>query len=373
MEYVRDRSSGPDRVARSIRKEDVERWGSFVVAALSGAVLLLAAGCGGEGGSGGEAAPETSDHPSRLILAGIGELYVVDTATGSTRTIRRPELAPGDPPDYIAPVGESLAMWGYDVAAVPLHDLDGPAQTIASKGWIFVPGATGETIWVAYLDGTSEQTQRNRRLRRYEEIDEAGRVVASGRGPANGAWPAAALSEGLLHFSGRGLELRDPVAGTTLRRIDGWVGEIGPAYGNLLASCVESCGTLLVTDFEAGEKFEIPAPSGTRLEVRDASFSPDGGTLAVPVRRRGGGRLAASKYDRRLALFSLEDRRGRVVRGSSVPAGYIFTGFSPDGSEVFLSGGDRRTRAIVRYRLGARAAERLRIELPERYYDMVVD
>jgi hypothetical protein len=190
--------------------------------------------------------------------------------------------------------------------------------------------------------------------------------------PPHGAWPYAELTSGLL-FQGPGpLTLWDPQDQRTVRTYP-WekIGDMGPVSGDLLASCRESCEELILTDFAAGTQRHIAAPEGLALVATEASFSPDGTMLAVPVKKADGGWKSFSTDDRRLALLTLETGDARIVPGSVVSSGYVFTAWSAEGDEVFITGGQRfKPRTIVAYRLGDRTARTLDIEVGD-FYDMV--
>ena len=263
------------------------------------ALILSVAGCGeASGGPDPEASGSRSDQASELFLAGTGEMWVVD-----------PEAAP---------VGDRLALWSYDVASVPTADPSAPPAVIAEDGWIFIPAADPDRIWVGFLDPGHPPTERP--LGELREIDAEGNVITRDVEPPHGAWPYAELTDGLL-FQGPGaIRLWDPDQERTVRSYR-WqeIGDMGPVSGNLLASCLESCEELILTDFGAGEQLRIPAPEGLAFVAPEATFSPDGTTLAVPVKEAGGSWKSFSTYDRQLALVSLERGETEVVRGSVIP------------------------------------------------------
>ena len=85
-------------------------------ASLIAAVALLAhAGCGGaERASPTDGSSAASAQPTRLFLAGDGELTVVDVDAGTAEVRRMPELAPGDPLHRIVRRGNTLILYGRD-------------------------------------------------------------------------------------------------------------------------------------------------------------------------------------------------------------------------------------------------------------------
>lgn len=334
------------------------------------AVVTLAvalAGCGqATTGTDPNEARSGTERGAALFLAGDGELWAVDVDAERAEHIRMPELSAGDPPHRIATIGDRLALWGYDVWSVPIADPSAPPTMLAKDGWIFIPAADPGRIWVGFLDPQSPATERA--LAELREIDANGNVITSGVKPPGGAWPYAELTSGLL-FQGPGpIRLWDPDDERTVRTYP-WeqIGDMGPVTGDLLASCTDSCEELILTDFATGDQRRIPAPNGLSFAVPEATFSPDGETLAVPVKEAGGGYGSWSAEGRKLGLVSLASGDTEVVPDSAVPAGYVFTAWSPDGGEVFMTGGGtgepRTPRKVITYRLADDRARTLDIHV----------
>ena len=338
--------------------------------AIVAALALALAACGGApGGTDPNGPSEESGKAGTLFLAGVGELWTVDVAAERAEHLRMPELAAGDPPHRIAAIGDRLALWGYDIAGVPIADPSGSPAMLANNAWIFIPAAEADRIWVGYLDPESPATERA--LGELREIDADGNVITRGVEPPDGAWPYAELTSGLL-FQGPGsVRLWNPESGRTVRTYPlQEIGDMGPVSGDLLASCPDRCEELVLTDFAAGEQRRIQAPRGLAFVAFEAAFSPDGATLAVPVTEAGGGRSSYSTHDRELALVSLESGETEIVPDSTVSADYVFTAWSPAGDRVFMTGGERRAaREIVAYGLGEARARVLDVELGD-FYDI---
>ena len=342
-----------------------------LVAALAGVALYAWFAEGGGGGSdveGGTPASSSELKPATLFLAGEGEMWVVDVDAERAEHLRVPDLSPGDAPHHIASIGDRVALWGRDVTSVPVDEPSAPPETIARDGWIFIPAADPNHIWVGFLN---PERRRDRALGELREIDAQGNVITRGITPPGGAWPYAELSTGLLFQNLRDDEigLWDPGDQRTVRTFSRReIGDMGPVSGDLLASGGESGEELILTDFATGEQRRIPAPRGRAFVVFEGAFSPDGATLAVPVKEAGRG--GWSNSDRELALVSLEDGVTEIVPGSLVPPGYVFTVWSPDGGEVYLTGGGfRTTREIIAYRLGDDRARTLAVEVGK-FYDV---
>jgi len=336
-------------------------------------VLALAlAGCGeSTGGTEPEATGSRTEATTTLFLAGDGQMWVVDVDDQRAEHLRMPnQLSAGDPPHKIAAIGERLALWSYDVTSVPMDDPSAPPETLAKDGWIFIPAANRDRIWVGYLN--PDHAARERPLGELREIDAHGAVITRGVEPPGGAWPYAELADGLL-FQGPGvIRLWDPDRGETVRtyRYEE-IGDMGPVTGNLLASCVQSCEELILTDFGTDEQVRITAPDGLAFVAYEGSFSPDGSTLAVPVKQAGGGWQSFSEYGRELAMVSLATRETQIVPGSAVTPGYVFTAWSSDGDEVFMTGGVTK-RELIAYTVGHRRARTLEVRVGH-FYDIATD
>jgi len=184
--------------------------------------------------------------------------------------------------------------------------------------------------------------------------------------PPGGRWPQRALASGLLlatHEADDMYALWDPGTRKVLRRLPRrTIGDLGPAHGDVLASCPAPCGALRLTNVRTGARRDLPAPRGFRFEVGEAAFSPDGRQLAAPVRQRGAGERAP----RQLALVDPASGATRVVPGSRVARGYTLVAWSASGRHVFITGG---ARTITAYRLGTARARALHVAVGD-FYDI---
>jgi hypothetical protein len=333
-----------------------------------GALVLVSVACVGCGER-ARSSPAREQSGATLYLAGINELWKVDVATEQVEHFHMSQIGAGDPPHLISPIGDRLAMWNYDITSVPMADPGAEPTTLAKKGWIFIPAADPDRIWVGFLDPESPATERG--LGELQEIDSTGNAVRRGIVPPDGAWPYAEVGGGLL-FQGPGpIRLWDPDTGQTMRTWE-WeqIGDMGPVSGNLLASDVYKSGVLRLTDVTTGEQRHIAAPDGFELVAWEASFSPDGKTLAVPLETIGD-RNAAQQ----LALLDVETGELELVPGTSVTTGYNLTAWSRDGDEVFLTGGGPESpREIVAYRVGDERATTLDIDVDVGdFFDIAAD
>jgi hypothetical protein len=321
------------------------------------AVVLL--GCGAEPHAAG--VDIGAPRPAELVLAGDGELWVVDVATGRTRHRVVSKLAPGDPMHRIVRRGDRFVLWGF--ATYTMRDGDAPLETLAADTWFFIPSATADRVWLAVLEPGQPATSV--RLAAVREVTVDGRVTVPDARPPGGEWPLSAVRSGIVYDDDGEHVVWDPVARAEVRRVRG--GLVGPGHDDLLVTAhPDDCGDLLLTDVTTGAERRIPpiAPRGC-WAISEAAFSPDGSRLAIPFTRRGGFQVRHE-----LALIDVSRATASPVAGTEVPAGYVFVDWSTAGDQVFITGGERfKQRTIVAYRLGDPAARSLRVEVGD-FYDM---
>jgi hypothetical protein len=304
--------------------------------------------------------PVSRPGEARLFLAGDGELWVVDVAGGTVRHRRLPQLSPGDPPYRIVRRGDTLVLWSYQT--LTLDPSSGAAQprTLVGDSWIFIPSAAPDRIWVGIFDPDSPETER--RLVAVREVAVDGRVTVGDVRPPEGRWPVAATSSALAFQSHGGdqLELWNPLTGKVLRRLPG---EFPVAsHSDLLAWCRQPCARLHVTNVATGKEIQVRPPAGAfGFAPYQGVFSPDGKLLAVPVRSDSAPTTQDPKW--RLALVDVEKGTATQVQGPTLQ-GYVFVDWSPAGTTVFITGGDRfKERTIFEYRLGTASARRLPVKV----------
>lgn len=293
---------------------------------------------------------------SLLFLAGDGEMWVVDVATGSVRHRRLPELSAGDPPYRIVRRGDKLAVWGSTATYVLEPGADSTPQVLVEDSLVFMPSAAADRVWVA-VDSTDTGD-----VGAIREVTVDGRVTVSDTRPPGGRWPVAALEAGLAFQTPEGqLEVWDPRTGEVIRRLPGQFPVA--SYGNLLAWCADACGTLHLTNVVTGEEVEITPPPGTYgFQGYAGAFSPNGKSIAVPV-------YADSKLTNhwQLGMVDVEAGTATRVEGTAVD-GYVFVDWSPSGEMVFISSGQRAPeRTIIEYRLSGDVARPLPIQVGDFY------
>jgi hypothetical protein len=326
--------------------------------ALAMLLAILAVAWGAERGSiGRRAAPQ----PAELVLAGDGELWVVDVATGRTRHRVVEELAPGDPPHRVVRRGDRFVLLGRG-GTYTMRDADAPLERLAAKTWFFIPSATEDRVWLAFLE--RDQPATSARLAAIREVTADGRVTVPDAAPPGGAWPLSAVQSGIVYEDHGALVVWDPATRAEVRRLTS--GIPGPGHGDVLVTAVpDDCGDLVLTDIGTGHADRVaPVVAGGCWGIFDAAFSPDGSKLAIAFGR------ASAHVATRLVLIDVASATARSIPGSEVPDGYVFVDWSAAGDQVFITGGERfKARRIVAYRLGDEAARPLAVDVGD-FYDM---
>jgi hypothetical protein len=322
------------------------------IALLPWVALLLLAACGGAETD----TPTVTSPPTRLFLAGDGELTVVDVDAG--RAERRPlaELAPGDPPYRIVRRGNELVLYGGATYVLD-SALRSPPRKLGDS-WFFIPAAEPDRVWLALLDPASPETVRA--LAGVREVTVDGRVTVQRVRTPGGRWPLAEVGDVLVFEDRRGgLELWRPATGEFTRRLPG---AIGPSQGDLLAWCEDEGRILHVTDVRTGSERAVEPPRDfTAFDCSSGAFSPDGTSLAIPAL------VAGFEAGRLLTLVDLESGSAEAVEESAVADGYVHVAWSSGGDRVFVSGGRGRARELLQYRLGDPEAVRVPVEVRDFY------
>lgn len=336
-----------ERTLRRVRRrERNRRLGSGAI----GAVLTVGLATGlwfslREERQPGESASPVPDQTlagDRLVLAGDGELWVVDVATASARRVVMPELTPGDAPHRIVRRDGKLVAWGYRTLVLA-PDLDGPPSVLASDSLIFIPSAAQDRVWVGIPDPENTETAC---LQGVREITVEGEVTVPDTRPPGCLWPVAAVVEGLVfQTNGDTLEVWDPRSREVVRTLPGafplaW-------QGHRLAWCEARCEEAHITDFRSGADLAIRLPEGiVSLQAYEGAFSPDGSRLALVG-------LTEEDFDRaagQLVLVDAESGEAEAIAGAVVRPVYHFVEWTPSGRSVFITGGERsEERQLVEY------------------------
>lgn len=299
-----------------------------------------------------------SDRSPRLYLAGDGELWMIDLE-GRMRRVELPELSSGDAPYRIVRRGDRLVAWGYDTYLLD-PKLKASPTVIVRDSWFFIPSAREDRVWIAFVDPESGDS---RRIKAVREVTVDGEVTVPDAHPPGGSWPERAVEDGLVLFSDGDWVVWDPRSDTVKFRLD--AENIGPTHGNVLAWCDRSCGSVHFTDVATGSQNDVyPTDGFGAFDVASAAFSPDGRTLAVPVRSKADVGEFDQSVELQLALVDVASGTANVVQGSRVTSGYNFVEWASSGEYVFFAGGrTTEDRTIISYRVGDETARQLPVNV----------
>jgi hypothetical protein len=218
---------------------------------------------------------------SKVYFAWPGEITEVDVATGSTHTSTVHDLGGGDPPVYLARLGDRLAFWGNGVSTFDPRHPDAATNSIARGSLIFVPSATPGRIWAIWKDEAASTPYRFE-FDHLREIDADGNVTVEG--PAHGGeWLDGAVTAGVLLESEDGLIVWDPERSEVVARIPD-APSSAATFGNTVVWCVQHCPQFHLTEITTGDDRIVDPPAGYPwFAAWDGTFTPDGSTFAVPV------------------------------------------------------------------------------------------
>jgi hypothetical protein len=303
------------------------------------------------------AIPGATASTEQLFLAGDGEAWVVDPASGTSRHLSMPELPPGDAPHRVARRDGAIVAWAYQTLVLR-PDAGFAFDVLVPDSLIFIPSSEPDRVWVGIVD----ESQDDARLTAVREVSVDGRVTVPDTRPPEGRWPVAAVDGNLVFQGDDELLVWDPSTG---REVDRLPGQLPVAWdGSLLAWCDGACRSLNMKDLDTGETLTIEPPAGTTgFEALRGTFSPDRRTLAVAVCLGHG-----EDADRQLALIDVRSGRITLVDGATVPTPYVFIDWAPSGESVFITGGQNAgPRQIVQYRIGDDTAHVLDVSVGDFY------
>ena len=308
--------------------------------------------------------PDQAPADDRLVLAGDGELWVVDVATASAQRFEMPELSPGDPPHRIVRRGGKLVAWGYETLVLDPDSVSRPS-VLTPDSLIFIPSALRDRVWVGIPAPENAETAC---LQAVREITVEGVVTVPDTKPPGCRWPVAAVVEGLAFQTADGaMEVWDPRSREIVRTL---AGAFPLAWqGHLLAWCGDPCEEVHLTDFSTGTEQTIRPPEGiVSLQGYEGAFSPDGSTLALVG-------LTVRDLDQaraQLVVVDVASGEAEAVRGAIVPPGYHFVDWSPSGGSVFITGGERfEERQLVEYATGDGIVRTVPADVGD-FYDLAV-
>jgi len=297
----------------------------------------------------------------RLFLAGDHELWVVDVASSSVERLIVPQLSPGDPPYRIVRRGSRLVLMGGTTYVLdPASSL--VPRALAQESSMFIPSTYPDRVWIG-IEGAPGQ------LSAVREVTLDGQVTVADVQPPAELMPVASLESGLVFQTSDGrLEVWDPATNQVIREFPG----VFPvaSYQNTLAWCASTCDSMRITDLASGRDVTVNPPSSTYgFDAYRGSFSPDGTTIAVPVRTDSD----PTSLQWKLALVDVATGAVTLVNGTDTQGPYAYVDWSPTGAEVFMSGEDASgTRTISEFRRGAQGASQLPIHVGD-FYGMAAD
>jgi hypothetical protein len=303
------------------------------------------------------AIPGATASTEQLFLAGDGEAWVVDPASGTSRHLSMPELPPGDAPHRVARRDGAIVAWAYQTLVLR-PDAGFAFDVLVPDSLIFIPSSEPDRVWVGIVD----ESQDDARLTAVREVSVDGRVTVPDTRPPEGRWPVAAVDGNLVFQGDDELLVWDPSTG---REVDRLPGQLPVAWdGSLLAWCDGACRSLSMKDLDTGETLTVEPPAGTTgFEALRGAFSPDRRTLAVAVCLGHG-----EDADRQLGLIDVGSGRITLVDGATVPTPYVFIDWAPSGESMFITGGQNAgPRQIVQYRIGDDTAHVLDVSVGDFY------
>jgi hypothetical protein len=270
-------------------------------------------------------------------------MWVVDADSGRVHHVFSPELGTGDPPHKVLARGRRVVM----------------GRPYGDRAF-FLPSARRDRVWVVDLRSDSGTAFAVR------EVTVDGETTVAATRVPNPRWPLGAVRDGLLLEGSGQVMVWDPRRDRVVHHLPFPPALLGPVAGDVVTACVDVyCPVLRLIDIRSNRVRVARAPPAMAFEPWAGAFSPDGRTIALPVRRPG--EIATTR--RVLALIDVASGRVAVIRDSDVASGYNLVAWSSDGDSVFLTGGNRGDRRMVTaYRLGTLRAHMLDVHVGD-FYD----
>lgn len=273
-----------------------------------------------------EPAPPKPRAGPHLFLSGkYGDLWRVAADGGVTHAKFR-QLDPGDPQHHLLRRGRSLVGWGYETYLLD-PDLEDPPKLLVDDSLFFIPSAHDDRVWITteYRDPDTKGLVATVR-----EVSLDGTVTVPDVRPPHGGWLEASLRSGLLFSRGGKRFVWDPETREVVFRFRSE--DLGPTHEDLVVWCEARCETLHVTNAGTGEERTIDPPAGFgSFRAWEGEFSPDGETIALPVR-------AGERHAVQLALVDFDDGTATTVDGTATAEWFNFVEWSATGSHVFFTG-----------------------------------
>jgi len=289
---------------------------------------------------------------SRVFFAWVGRVTELNIDTGATDTVSVPQLGAGDPPYFLARIGNRLVLWGYDIYSLDPNDLHAPPVKIAGGSWFFVPSASPDRIWVVWKNEKAS-TPYHFVFSRGREMTADGVVTA--QGPAQGdAWMDGAVSSGVVFETNHGLLVWDPVGERVVARLPAQP-SLAASFGDTVVWCESRCEQVHFTDVGKREDVTVDPPPGfPYFDAWDGVFSPDGSIFAAPVWSK-----PHPGWQGRRAVAFIDVGAGKVigvVPGSAEEAGCCELSWDPTGTRLFFAQYDRDHWTLRYWDVGSAAA-----------------
>ena len=257
-----------------------------------------------------------------LYLSSDDRLSVVDVDAGKGATVLLPELTGGDPPYRLLGRSDRIVVYGRAGEETGIYVLDPDdldSRTLLGVASLFLPSTHEDRVWL--VDGAFRPTQTVR------EVALDGKVtVAATRTPNLPV--LAAVTGGLVLGGQDGLVVWDPTAGQTSRITSGQT-TLVDARSDQVATCADTCTTLVITDLPTGPSTSVPAPAG--FHFTPGVYSPSGKHLAFPALAEDG-----SLY---LGIVDLK-AGAAVVAPTTISGPFQSIVWSPSSRWVFFAQAD---------------------------------
>ncbi len=251
---------------------------------------------------------------------GYDGIVALDIATQVVTRRPVPGQTAGDQPFRSLLVGTHLVVGAGEISAAPLAG--GMSRRLGSG--VAVPANEPGAVWLTSYGGVHTPTERLVNMR--------GTILLEGPTPRDDGGPyaaAAGVRGGLVFETPDGLAIWDARTGKIVRRIGGPGSLPGPAYGSTLAWSARCATGLELTSVADARTRHVPVPDGTAgFRSRDATFSPDGTRLAVPV-EVDAGRTDVVIVDVGIAAITAR------LSGWSSPV--VSVAWSPDGKRLYVA------------------------------------
>lgn len=297
--------------------------------------------------------PLSEETGSVVLVAGDGQLSVVDVDTGETTQRELPELAAGDPP-YRLVAGQRLVLYGGDTIYAMDTGLGSAPEAIVDTGsfGVFVPSGLPDRVWVraGRTDGAAAAIR---------QIDLQGETLL---GPATS--PGGNLAIGLVDTvvlqRNDQLIVWDPATDEIVHEVPGPF-PMG-TDGQRFAWCDAGCRALSLSGPSTATVTVARLPDGYTFGGYSGRVSPDGHYLATPVCHDGPEDRCA------LTVIDLANAQSWTIADGWMN-GADHLAWAPDSSWLFMASSEGR---LVTYRPGDSEASLVPVPPTLQPFDLAV-